>query len=171
LRHAEAEAGDARSDRERSLTPPGESGAKRIGAWLGLRPPPPQAVLCSPALRTRQTLEAIRPALSGRPTLELDDDLYLASGSRLFERVRSQAPQIASVLIVGHVPGVADLAETLVASGDPEASERLRRGYPPAGLCQLEAPIEDWRDLSLRGARLVAFVTPQDLDEGAAPKA
>jgi phosphohistidine phosphatase len=69
---------------------------------------------------------------------------------------------IASVLLVGHNPGLQDLAVELVGSGDPGLRERLVTKFPTAALASIEVPGE-WHELTWGAATLVAVVVPREL--------
>jgi phosphohistidine phosphatase len=66
----------------------------------------PALVLCSPSLRTRQTLEAIEPSLGKGCSVELAAELYAASGQKLLERLRALPESADSVMLIGHNPGL-----------------------------------------------------------------
>ena len=68
-----------------------------------------------------------------------------------------------SRLLVGHNPGIADLAEWLATGDDSPAHERLRRGFPPAALAVLSLDVPGWSATSPRCAHLTTFTTPADL--------
>ncbi len=157
LRHAKAGDKDAASDHDRPLTDAGLGAARRLGEWLRERCLRPDHVLCSSSRRTRETLEAL--GLS-EGAAELERDLYLASAGALLDRLGEVPDDRRTVLLVGHNPGIADLAEWLTGEGDERARKRLRKGFPPAALAQL----------AIGGAprpaagRLDALVKPKDLD-------
>jgi phosphohistidine phosphatase len=67
--------------------------------------------------------------------------------------------------VIGHNPGLHDLARLLIASGDVEARERLNEGLPTAGLAVIEFAAETWRKLHPQGGRLERFVSPRSLAE------
>src|SRR5512145_3409209 len=106
LRHANAENGEV--DRARALSALGRSEAARMGAVFGQlagRGFRPQLLLCSPALRARETLEGLRGALGAAPRVEEDEALYLASAGRLLTKLQALPDPEAQVLLVGHNPG------------------------------------------------------------------
>ena len=124
-------------------------------------------ILCSSAIRTRETLQALldRGALgvgskaSPNNKVLIETGLYLASMRQLLERLRSVPAETESVLLVGHNPGIHDLATQLAGEGDREAYGLLRQGMPPAGLCRLEVPSK-WADLGPNAARLISYNLP-----------
>ncbi len=170
LRHAEAAGREpGAGDAERRLTAAGRRDAERLGAWLRARFGPPGLVLCSAARRARETLEAL--ALPATAQVLHEPDLYLAGPDALLERVgeipllaEAAAPEVA--LLVGHNPGIAELAEWLAAVDDSPERRRLRAGFPPAALAALGLELDDWSGASPRCARLLACATPADLEPG-----
>lgn len=129
--------------------------------------PPPGLVLCSTAARARQTYDAVSAALRPAPRLSLEDALYLASPEDILAVLRRVSPAVDAVLVVGHNPGLWDLARGLAAEGDPAALGALRERFPTGSLARLSTPA-GWVDLSPAGAVLEAFVRPGDV-EGQSP--
>ena len=163
LRHAKASAGGADlADRERPLTPRGREAAERIGRYLAEREVRSGLVLCSPSLRTRETLEVVEKALGRDLPVEFEDGLYLASDRDLQARVEQVPDDVASVLLVGHNPGIAELALQLAVRGDPEALAELHRKFPTGALAELRIHSQRWRQFA-RGCELVSFMTPKQL--------
>lgn len=171
LRHAKSSWDDARlSDHARPLNSRGQRAALAMAhrmRELGLSP---DVVLVSSARRTLQTLEALRP-FDDQPLVEVLDDLYLAPWPRLLEMLR-RAPETArSVLLIGHNPGLHDLALALLgpagAASGSEEGQRLAEGYPTAALTEFSVA-SHWAGLSEGGGRLVRFLAPGDLPELAA---
>ena len=112
-------------------------------------------MLCSSAVRTRETLDAILPSL-GDPEVSYEDELYGAWSEQLLERVREVPAGVGSVLVVGHNPGISDFALELADDA------RLHDGFPTGALATLDVP-GAWAVLEPGGARLVAFVVPREL--------
>jgi len=134
-----------------------------MGAYLAQRSPAPSLVLCSTARRARETLDALLEHLSEDTTLRIDQSLYLAAPESLLDALRAAPDTAASILLVGHNPGIEQLASALARSGPPDAIRRMRAKFPTAAVAELEAEIERWRDLEPAGAQLVEFCTPKDL--------
>jgi phosphohistidine phosphatase len=117
-------------------------------------------VLCSTARRARDTLERIEPAL-GKPDVKIEPELYAASANELLDRLRSVPDAVGSVLVIGHNPGLQDLALDL-ARPAPKRRE-LEAKFPTASLATLAFPKATWRALDRRTAKLVGFVRPREL--------
>lgn len=158
LRHAKAVPEDAEGDAERPLAKRGRKAAGAIGEYLAGLVPPPRLVLCSTALRTRETLEQVLPALRPAPKVAYEDRLYLASAGRLLERLRELPDATDSVLLIGHNPGLHQLALTLA---DDRAG--LAEGFPTAALAVLRLD-GAWETLRPHGAKLIDYQTPKSLN-------
>lgn len=135
----------------------GRKAAAAMGEYLASFTPAPRLVLCSTALRTRETLAAILPALHPAPQALFEDVLYLAGTSRLLDRLQRVPEQTESVLLIGHNPGLHQLAALLAS----EASE-LADGFPTAALAVLRIA-GTWAGLKPRQATLIDYKTPKAL--------
>ena len=117
LRHAKSSWDDpSLADHERPLAPRGHRAAESMAEHLRSNVPHPDLVLCSSALRTRETLERMSKAF-GDAEVVVDDDLYGATDELLLERLRGVADRFETVAMIGHNPGVHDLAIALAGSG------------------------------------------------------
>jgi phosphohistidine phosphatase len=160
LRHAKSSwDAPALPDDQRPLAPRGRRDGKRIAEHLRRQEIEPELVLCSSAARTRETLELLRPALGGATVL-VENELYGASSDQLLARIRLVPDEVASVLVIGHNPGLHELALALAAAGDE--LERLEEKFPTAALATL-TPAEPWGRVAPRGATLTAYVVPKQL--------
>jgi phosphohistidine phosphatase len=163
LRHAKSSWADpGLADDERPLARRGRRDAKRVAAHLRRLGVSPQLLLCSPAERTRQTLELVRPALAPTTTVKLNRALYTDSAQELLEQLRAVSEDVASVMLIGHNPTLQELALLLVSAG-PDL-ERLEAKFPTAALATLTIPRATWRSLSEADAELTAYVVPRELD-------
>jgi phosphohistidine phosphatase len=160
LRHGKSSwANPGLADRERPLAPRGRRDAKRIAKHLRRLGCSPELVLCSPAARTCETLELIRPALD-TSGVELEEDLYAASSDELLARTRRVPDTVASLMLIGHNPGLQQLALALATAG--EELGRLEAKFPTAALATL-ALAKPWSRLEPGDATLSAFVVPKQL--------
>lgn len=170
LRHAKSSWRDADlDDFDRPLNKRGRSAAKLIAQYMQLQKLRPDLVLCSAARRTRQTFDYISASLDGCPVL-FEHDLYEAGMRELMERLHSLDASVASVLLIGHNPGMERLAGHLTDAKnviDRDGYDRMRDKFPTGTLCILKAPIDDWTALRPACAHFAKFVRPVDLDGGA----
>jgi phosphohistidine phosphatase len=121
----------------------------------------PELVLCSTAQRTRETLELARPALGAVATVSLEAELYAASAETLIKRLRAVPEAVASVMLIGHNPGLQDLAIVFASAGTEV--ERLETKFPTAALATLTLHSAPWGWLSQADAVLAAYVVPKQL--------
>jgi len=165
LRHAKAvPAEDGAADRDRPLEPRGRRAAQAIGAWIGQHDILPDLVLCSPSLRTRQTLDIVTPGFDRPPKIALDDGLYLAAADRLLARLRRVPASAERVLLVGHNPGLHEL--TLFLAESPAGPLLARLGGFPAGVLVRFNVGVPWEALGRRTARLASVINPKELVRG-----
>lgn len=161
LRHAKSSWGDPHlSDHDRPLAPRGRRAAKRIAAYMKEKGFEPSIVLCSSALRARQTLEIITPALPTHAKIEIEPGLYQAGSEELLTHLRSIPPEAPSVMLIGHNPAMQDLLLTLLPDGAHVQS--IRKKFPTAAIAVLDA-LADWEHLRPGGAALTEYATPKQL--------
>jgi phosphohistidine phosphatase len=170
LRHAKTE-NDAPSghDQDRRLDDRGRSDAADIGGWIGRHPPAPDAVLVSPAIRAHQTWEIAWQAMKDlvpQPQVEIVPELYGADAGQLLHAIRTaSATDPQRLMVVGHNPGMHELALALAGSGDDNGRKALADNLPTSGLAVFDFAIDDWADVAFRRGRLVLFVSPKFLKQ------
>jgi len=175
LRHAKTEH-DAPSgqDQDRRLDERGRLDAAAIGEWIGRHPPRPDAVLVSTAVRARQTWEisgqamkdVLREPAASKWQVEFLDEIYGAEPAQLLQLVRtSEVTNPQNLLLVGHNPGMHELALMLTGSGDAAAKKALEDNLPTAGLAILDFAIDDWSEVAFRGGKLMRFTSPRLLKQ------
>lgn len=159
LRHAKAEAKDAASDFERVLALRGRRDMKAIAAHLASTGIAPDRAFVSPAIRTRETWELTR--LTATPATFVQA-IYEAETKTLLGIVRDADPQARSLILVGHNPGLEELAASLV--------ERKRARdvatMPTGTLVTIEFDAAQWADVAPGEGRFMSVVTPADLGAG-----
>jgi phosphohistidine phosphatase len=164
LRHAKSEKAEpGMRDHERRLNARGRNDAPLIGAYLARHGLVPDRVVVSDAARTRETWERVAGALTGRPKVMFEERLYNAGSEAILALVRETAPAARTLLMIGHNPGLHDVARLLIASGDVEARERLNEGLPTSGLAVIDFAGKDWRKVHPHSGRLERFVSPRSL--------
>ena len=174
LRHAKSSWDDPRlSDHARPLNARGKRAASGMAAAMRELGLAPDIVLVSSARRTLQTLEALAP-IEGSPLVEPMDDLYLANWPSLLSVLRGLPETARSVLLIGHNPGLHELAMALIGpegmAGGNQAALRLADGYPTAALTEFAIALP-WRLLEAGGGRILRFMTPADLPSAEASDA
>lgn len=152
LRHAHAEPADAgEADLDRPLSAEGLAEAEAAGRWLAEQKLVPDCVLCSPARRARETLEAVMGAI-GYVEQRVEDSIYEATSGTLIALADGRI-EVPRLMLVGHNPGMEQLAALLHSgqSGD-------HRGMPPGGIAVLSLPAAAALEPGI--ARLSAFWWP-----------
>jgi phosphohistidine phosphatase len=161
LRHAKSAWDDPTlRDRDRPLAPRGRKAAKRVGKWARRHDVRPQLVVCSSAVRARKTLERVLPGL-GEPAVWFEVTLYAAAVETLLARVRALPAEVEEAMLVGHNPGLMDLALLLSAPGPNR--KRARSNVPTGALVVLEIEAESWANVEPGTAEITRFVVPRDL--------
>ena len=157
LRHAKSSWADHElHDRDRPLAPRGRKACAALRRHCAQAAVLPEIVLCSSALRARETLEALLSVL-GDPEVRIEDGLYLASAHGWLTRLR--ALDVESALVVGHNPGLQELVVSLARPG--ALRERAVEKLPTGALATLE--LEEWHELRPGSADLVDLVLPREL--------
>jgi phosphohistidine phosphatase len=158
VRHAKA--GEGSADRERPLAERGTAAAPAIGRWLADRQIVPDRVVLSPARRTRQTWELAAAGLPGAAAPVLDERVYDNTVEDLLEVVRDTPAAVGTLLIVGHNPGIQELAVTLDdGRGDDTARKELAGKYRTGGVAVF-AVTDDWAEV--RAGTVTDFAVPRD---------
>jgi phosphohistidine phosphatase len=157
LRHAKSSWDDpALDDHERPLAPRGRKAAQRIAEYARTTGIAPELVVCSTALRARQTLAALLPVLGGDVEVRLEDALYGAGVDEVLARVREIDDRISSALVLGHNPTLHELA--LFLSGRSDVLDR----FPTGALVTFAFPT-GWAALHEGGAELEGVAFPREL--------
>ncbi len=160
IRHAKSSWDDpALADHDRPLAPRGRHAAERMRGHLEASGIEPELVLCSPARRTRETLDLLAPAF-GAAERSIEEGLYGATSAELLERVRRVSDDTRTVALIGHNPGIQDLALGLADGGT--GLDRAREKFPTGALAVLGFD-GSWLHLGAGTARLESFVTPREL--------
>jgi phosphohistidine phosphatase len=170
LRHAKTET-DAPSgrDQDRRLDPRGHRDATEIGAWIGAHPPFPDHVMVSPAVRAVQTWDLAWDAMkeqAPKPQIELVPELYGADATQLLLNIRmASATDPKRLMLVGHNPGMHELALALIGSADAASREAVLDNLPTSGLVIFDFATDDWSDVAFRRGKLMLFVSPKLLKQ------
>jgi phosphohistidine phosphatase len=167
LRHAKSSWDDSSiSDRDRPLNNRGRRSVARMRLAMHEHGLAPDLILVSTAKRTMQTLDALEP-WDDVPLIEPMDSLYLASATQLLDALRGVADTVRSVMLIGHNPGMHDLALALAApagtTGERAAMRSLAEGFPTCALAEFTVPAA-WSLLGPGGGRLQRFLTPRGLE-------
>jgi phosphohistidine phosphatase len=167
LRHAKSSWDDPHlSDHARPLNLRGRQAARRMAQAMRNLGLVPDVVLVSSARRTLQTMEALEP-WDETPLIEPLDALYLAPAADMLDVLRRAAPMARCILLLGHNPGLHDLAMMLAGAHAATTDKQVRRlaeSYPSGALAEF-AVATPWSELHEGSARLTRFLAPNDLTE------
>jgi len=166
MRHAKAVPGaEPLVDMARPLAERGERDARRIGERLRQHQSPPERILTSPAARTLQTAQLVATAFA-RPleAIAIERRLYLAEPAELLEVVAAQSPQIESLLVVGHNPGLTELVHALLPGFEVD-------DLPTGAVVALDyAARPAWGALETAAGRLAYYDFPKNPREPVTPR-
>jgi len=164
LRHAKSSWDNPNlRDFDRGLNERGRDAAPRMGAYMAAHGIVPDLILCSPSVRTRQTLELVLPHFAAHPPVLYEDAIYLGAPSTLLKRVRKLDDVVKHAMIVAHDPGLHHLAMDLSGSGDSELLQSLAAKFPTAALAVIAFRGGRWSKVQPGAGRLTLFMTPKRL--------
>ncbi|MBV8837686.1 MAG: histidine phosphatase family protein [Alphaproteobacteria bacterium] len=165
LRHAKSDwSTPGQRDQDRPLNERGREAAPKMGAYMVRHALIADLIVASPAVRVVETLDLVLAAFDRRPKVQSEDAIYGGGPNALLELVKQTPRTVHSLLMVGHNPGLGELAALLIASGEVEARQRLIEKFPTAGLAVIDFALDDWGKLHPRAGRLDRFVVPRALE-------
>ena len=132
-----------------------------MGAYMAHHALVPDRALVSPSRRTRQTWEGVAAGLPNPVPVTYEDLLYDAKPETILSSLREIEPEVTRLLLIGHNPGLHEIARLLIASGDVEAREQINEALPTTGFAVIEFAVHNWDELHPSSGRLERFVTPR----------
>ena len=165
MRHGKAEKNKKENrDAFRPLIKRGRKDVKKIRNLMIYRQMRPDLILCSPAVRTMETLVKLKKAFATTEVVFIDA-LYLADADDILRILRRTAPDKREVLVIGHNPGLQDFLP-MVCDRDTMDEDlhhhRIADGFPTSALACLDIP-EPWQKLGNTPVRLKEFIYSSDL--------
>ncbi|ABD87040.1 SixA phosphatase family protein [Rhodopseudomonas palustris] len=165
LRHAKTES-DAPSgkDHDRRLDDRGREDAAAIGGWLIGQQLRPELVLVSSAVRAQQTWAIVGdqiPADAPQPNVAHLAELYSATPATMLGILREVPGHPQLILLIGHNPGLHELALGLSCSKGGTEHKPLPGNMPTAAVAVIDFAIKHWGDASFGGGRLTQYMTPK----------
>ena len=148
------------------MTERGRADAQRVASVLAARDILPDILVHSGALRAKQTAEIFAAQSPRRVQLREDLALYDAPQGALFARARALSDAHASIGLVGHNPGIGELAVSLAGSGAYSELRRMAAKYPTGAVAALKFPVAAWDDIERKAALLALFLTPSEIEAG-----
>ena len=165
LRHAKSDHAPAMRDHDRVLNSRGREDAPKVGAYMARHGIRPDRAVCSTAARARETWALMAQAFDKPPPVVFEPRLYEASPEPIIAVLRTTPATVHTLIIVAHNPGLHQVANELIASGDVDARERLREKLPTSALVGIDHAFDDWAKLHLQSGRLDRFITPRLLED------
>jgi len=163
LRHAKAEReSTSGEDFDRPLMNRGRDNAAALGRTFNAKARP-DLILASPSKRTMETVEFLSAGWAKCPPIETDDKLYLAPAPRLLDAVRCLPDSADSAMLVGHNPGMEELAIQFANKVPSDMLRRMQRKFPTCAMATFAISVEGWPRATAELSRLTAFSTPKDL--------
>ncbi|MEV0173811.1 histidine phosphatase family protein [Streptomyces sp. NPDC050803] len=161
LRHAKSAWPEGVADHRRPLAPRGRRDAPAAGRALAEADLLPDLALCSTAVRARQTWELASAEWGTPPPVRLDPQLYAADVPELLAAVRATPPEVETLLLIGHNPGLEDLVVELAGDGMEDTLDRLRVKFPTSAIAVLAWRGTAWSALAPGSALLTSFLVPR----------
>lgn len=173
LRHAKAEPAITTGDHERPLAPRGREQSQAVGRSLWEHGVTPDIVVCSTALRTRQTWDVAWRAYRNAgedsalpdPVVEFSDVVYEAGLRQLVAAVTAlgddhELPQPATVIVVGHEPTISGVASYFAGPQSSDAARRTADAGFPTGAYAVIRSAAAWSQWDRASQELTAVVLP-----------
>jgi phosphohistidine phosphatase len=155
MRHAKASGdGPTFDDRDRALNARGNEDAPLIAAEMKARRLIPDLILCSSARRTQETCAHVLEQLGHHIPVVFEPDLYLASDDEILDLIRAADPKARVLLVIGHNPGLEDLALSLGADGGPPK-------FPTSALAAFRFDVESWDAVGRKGGAFAGYFAPK----------
>jgi phosphohistidine phosphatase len=159
MRHAKSSWDDPRhQDFDRPLNDRGWAAARRMGREMEALGMTFDLVIASPAARVRQTIDGLAETLLIDGDIRFEPAMYGASDEALLQIVRGIAEGVKTPLLIGHNPGLQNLAVEL--TGD----ESVRRKFPTAALAQIDLHVERWSEANPGSGKIARLILPKELD-------
>lgn len=156
MRHGKSGYPEGTPDHDRPLAERGQREAALAGAWITDTLGGVDAVICSTATRTRQTLVAT--GIDAATTFE--ELIYGASPEEIIEEIARTDDSVATLLVVGHAPGIPFTALELAEATGSEAAIEIGRKFPTSALAVLTVDVP-WSEIGRGVAALTAFHVPR----------
>ncbi len=148
LRHADAErTPPGKQDIDRQLSEKGRQSCKIIAETLRLESIRPDFILCSTAIRTRQTLECISHVWSDMPEVRFEENIYEAHTENIRAAITRSATQHQDIMVIGHNPGLQTLTLELANAPGATAYKQALSDFSPGCLAKLYGDDNAWLDL------------------------
>lgn len=159
LRHAKAGQTNKNiiNDHDRPLTEKGISQCAMVGKHLKKSKAKIDLIMSSTSRRTKETTELTLKELKKDIKTRFLSKLYLGGVNDILKQARKAEKSAKSLLIVGHNPGLHQLAASLVKEGDAKAIRNMIGNFPPGSLAVMQFDVDDWNEVKWRSGKLIDF--------------
>ncbi|HEV2336522.1 MAG TPA: histidine phosphatase family protein [Stellaceae bacterium] len=164
LRHAKSDRDEAVEDHERTLSRRGREAARRVGESLPSALGAIDLVLCSTSARTRETAELVLAGFAAPPPIRFEEALYLADRAALIRGLSQLDESLGSVMVIGHNPGLHELALALAAEDSPRYRALASGKFPTTARASF-AIAGVWANLARSRHALTDYVTAKSLGD------
>ncbi len=163
MRHAKSSwAVPGAQDFDRELNDRGKSDLLRVAKELTARSLVPEKILCSAAVRTRQTLEGIQDALQPEPEIAYLDRLYSGGVDDYLAEIRA-VTGCSSLMTIGHNPMSGSLASSLAGDGDLKAMQKIAYKFPTSTIAIIDFDTDEWSQVAKGQGKLLSCIFPSKL--------
>ena len=142
-------------DHERPLAPRGRKAARAMGAWLSDKGPHPDAILCSTAVRARQTCAEMLRGASFAAPVEFERGLYAAHLGKIQEVIHAARKDCATIMLIGHEPTWSSAVEWFAG--------RAVDHFPTAAIARISFDCANWQRVVRSTGTLVWLQKPREL--------
>ena len=161
LRHGKSSwAQPGTGDIDRPLNERGVRQVLQLHDWFKGQAQKPDKILCSPSVRTRQTLSELGDSVGGA-NIEYVAELYNGTTTSYLQHLWIQSAEC--VLIVGHNPICDELARYLTTPSSPASDKLMANHFGTACMAIFDIKKTQWSELGEADGSLVDFIRPKDL--------
>lgn len=164
LRHTKSDWPEGVADHDRPLAKRGFRAGPIMGAYMAKAGLTPDLAIVSTARRTQETWACVSPAFATAIPAVDEPRIYEAPAHKLLAVIHETPDDVRTLLLVGHNPGLEDLAAILIGAGAESDLTRLRDKYPTGGLTVIDFDLAFWSEVAACAGTLDRFVTPRLLD-------
>lgn len=164
LRHAKSDRDEALEDHERPLSRRGRVAARCVGESLPLALGALDLVLCSTSLRTRETAKLVLARFAPAPPIRFEEALYLTGRAALMRRLSQLDESVGAVIVIGHNPGLHELALALAASDSPRYPALASGKFPTTARASFVID-QPWATIARSRHKLTDYVTAKSLGD------
>ncbi len=134
-----------------------------MGRWLKSNRVRPDLILCSTAARATETLELVSEYLPKTTQTRRLESLYMALPREILAAIAQE--KAATLMLIGHNPGIGSLAHWLAGEGDPKQLARMQEKFPTGAVAIIEFNVDSWQDIDGEQGRLVHFACPKEMSK------